>query len=57
MDEILTVKQVAAEYKLSRAQAYREVGKMPHIRLGRSVRVRRSVVEAYMKEKTVLPRA
>lgn len=57
MDEILTVKEVQKYLKLSRAQTYRVVKKMPHLKIGRSVRVRASVVEAYLKEQTALPRA
>lgn len=55
-DEILNAKQVAEYLKLSRAQTYRVILKIPHIRMGRSVRVRREVLEAWVKSQTVLPR-
>jgi len=58
-DAIMTVSQVAAYLKMSRAAIYRLVaqGQLPHIRIGKSRRIRRVELEMWLKKQTVLPRA
>jgi excisionase family DNA binding protein len=57
MEELLDAKDVVRITKLSRAQAYRLMKeKLPHIKFGRAVRVRREALEKWMAEQTVQPR-
>ena len=57
-DAIMTVTQVADYLKMSRASIYRlvQMGHIPHIRIGKSRRIRREQLEAWLKAQTVLPR-
>jgi len=57
-DAIMTVPQVAAYLKMSKAAVYRMVaqGQIPHIRIGKSRRIRRDHLEAWLKAQTVLSR-
>ena len=57
-DVILTVPQVAAYLKLSRAALYRlvQTGQLPPIRIGKSRRIRRDRLEAWLTTQTVPPK-
>ncbi len=57
-DVVLTVPQVAAYLKLSRAAIYRlvQTGQIPHIRIGKSRRIGRDQLEAWLKTRTVSPK-
>ncbi len=52
VDEIYTVKETAKFLKLGVSTLYRlaERGELPVIRLGRSIRFRRSTLESFMDE-------
>ena len=57
-DAIMTVPQVAAYLKMSKAAIYRLVaqGHLPHIKIGKSRRIRREQLEAWLKTQTVIPK-
>jgi len=57
-DAIMTVPQVAAYLKMSKAAVYRMVaqGQIPHIRIGKSRRIRREQLEAWLKTQTIIPK-
>lgn len=50
-DEWLTVREVAAEFRVSRMTIYRLVnaGTLPSVRVGNSVRITRAAVRAYLR--------
>jgi len=50
-DELLTADEVAAMLRMKRAWVYAETrrGALPHVRLGRYVRYRRSAVTAWVE--------
>lgn len=52
--EILTVDEVSRLLRISRAKAYNLVatGELPSIRMGRSVRVRRDRLEAWLDQRS-----
>ncbi len=54
MDEILTIPQVARYLKISKAKIYYMVQKkqIPHIRLGRNVRIRESDLNKWLEKRT-----
>lgn len=55
METILTVPEVARYLKISKAKIYYLISKkrIPHIRLGRNVRVRESDLERWLVKQTV----
>jgi len=55
MDEILTIPQVARYLKIIRSKAYYLVHqkKIPHIRIGRNVRVREADLEKWIESNLV----
>ena len=52
--EILTVEEVSRLLRISRAKAYGLIasGELPSIRMGRSVRVRRDRLEAWLDDRS-----
>lgn len=55
MEEILTIPEVARFLKLSRSKAYYLVQRkqIPHIKIGKNVRVRKSELEKWLQSRTV----
>lgn len=53
-DQMLTVAEIAAELRVSKMTVYRLVNEreLPSVRVGRSVRVRRSDLAAYLAAPT-----
>ncbi len=49
MMEFLTAKDIAALLRVSRAQAYRILKACAHVRIGRSLRVTREALDAYLE--------
>lgn len=54
MDEILTVPQVAEYLKISKSKLYLLIQRkeLPHIKINRNVRVRRSDLEKWLNQRT-----
>lgn len=50
-DNYLTVEEVARELRVSKMTVYRlcHDGSLDHVRVGRSYRIRRSVLDAYLR--------
>lgn len=50
-DPFLTVAEIAEHWRVSKMTVYRllDSGKLPFVRVGRSYRVRRSIVERYLQ--------
>ncbi|MFC1879105.1 helix-turn-helix domain-containing protein [Chloroflexota bacterium] len=55
--EVLTVAEVAEYLKLSKSKVYRmiQIGQMPHIRIGKNVRLTSKQLEAWLEQNTVEP--
>jgi excisionase family DNA binding protein len=55
MSTLLTVKEAAAFLKLSPDTIYRatKAGTLPHVRIGRSIRLSREALEEYLSNSTV----
>ncbi len=58
MDEILTIPQVAKYLKLSKSKVYLLVqrNRIPHIRIGRNVRIRESELTRWLEKQQVVQR-
>jgi len=56
MAEILTVPEVAEYLKLSKSKMYRMVqrGQIPHVKIGRNVRIRREDLLAWIEANCIL---
>ena len=50
-DDVLTADEVAALLRMKRSWVYTAArsGELPHVRLGRAVRFRRSAIDAYLE--------
>ena len=55
MDEIMTVPEVAKYLKISKAKIYYLIQRqqIPHIKIGRNVRVRESDLEKWLMKQTI----
>lgn len=56
-DEYMTVEEIATTLRLSKMTVYRlvNIGELPAIQIGRSLRVKRADLEAYVAEAAVRP--
>lgn len=54
MSDMLTVPEIQADLRISRAKAYSMVQSMPHMRIGKSIRVERSDYEAWKAGRKVV---
>ena len=57
VNEVLTADEVAALLRMKRSWVYAAArsGELPHVRLGRAVRFRRSAIDAYLDRLEAAP--